>query len=508
MKKCASCSKDLPEAALHCVFCGAKQAMTPAAPSPHAKTSFGYSANDVMQQLGNPQPSYQQPPQARANRPSQAPGYTPPSSGVGPSNPADAATVLVPASGGAAGNFNAQPAYAATDYGGTPSPFAGNASPAASYGNPAPGYGNPGYGNPSPAPSYGNPSPGYGAPSPAPSYGNPSPGYGGAPSPAPSYGNPSPAPSYGNPSPGYGAPSPLGSGPMGGGMGIHAQHQHTTPAGVPVAPAPYLASSAAARAGRPIEPWKDALKFMMLVWGAVALATFATPAHVDPMGFMWDVILHGQGKQKLFPLIWASVGIVSIVCAVVPLDSLPRGIVAAVLGLAGIVVPVVTAEAMPPWQLLLPMLGMLALIPGLLIRHEYVESIVPRIMVTVGVVAVLVPYLIPANGQIPLVGIFKGLIEAPGELKIAFIVDIVKIVVVVTTLLVWMPGPATGGGKILAWVLLLFAVGEFAIDLALAGKIDLIVKKSPIALVMWAPALVFSVLWSYGSATIIGKQLE
>ena len=30
MKKCASCTKDLPDAALHCVFCGAKQPPAPA----------------------------------------------------------------------------------------------------------------------------------------------------------------------------------------------------------------------------------------------------------------------------------------------------------------------------------------------------------------------------------------------------------------------------------------------------------------------------------------------
>ena len=51
MKKCASCSKDLPEAALHCVFCGAKQAAVPAVQPGLVKTAFGYSANEVMQQL-------------------------------------------------------------------------------------------------------------------------------------------------------------------------------------------------------------------------------------------------------------------------------------------------------------------------------------------------------------------------------------------------------------------------------------------------------------------------
>jgi hypothetical protein len=486
VKKCASCSKDLPEAALHCVFCGAKQAPVPAAaPSPHAKTAFGYSANEVMQQLGNQAPQAPQYEQPRAQRPSQAPGYAPPHQSH---EPANAATVLVPASGGAAGNFNAQPAYAATDY---------NASPPPGYG-PPPGSAPAPYVPPA-APSYGAPqNPPYGAPQ-NPQYGGApqNPGYG---SPAPSYG----APSYGQPAGGYGGPSPMGSGPMGGGMGIHSPPQ-PTPQPLPQA---YLGSQRGAQAGRPIEPWKDSLKFMMLVWGAVALATFATPAHVDPMGFMWDVIIHAPGKLKVVPLIWAATGLLSIGFALIPLDSLPRGIVAAVLGLAGILSPIFIIGATPEWQLFVPMLGMLALIPGLFLRHEYTESIVPRVMVTIGVICTLVPYLIPDHGHIPLVDLFKGVIDAPGEGKVIYLLDVLKIVIICMTLLAWMPGPATGAGKIFAWVLILYPVVIFVVTLLLAGHIGDIAGKSPIKLVAWAPGVVYSVLVGYGLATVIGKQLE
>ena len=55
MKKCVSCAKDLPDAALHCVFCGAKQAPV-APPGPpaggpggnQAKTVMGWQASDVL----------------------------------------------------------------------------------------------------------------------------------------------------------------------------------------------------------------------------------------------------------------------------------------------------------------------------------------------------------------------------------------------------------------------------------------------------------------------------
>ena len=55
MKKCASCTKDLPEAALHCVFCGAKQPPAPAVQPGLAKTAFGYS-NEMMEQLKSQAP--------------------------------------------------------------------------------------------------------------------------------------------------------------------------------------------------------------------------------------------------------------------------------------------------------------------------------------------------------------------------------------------------------------------------------------------------------------------
>jgi hypothetical protein len=481
VKKCASCSKDLPEAALHCVFCGAKQAPVPAAQSPHAKTAFGYSANEVMQQLGNQAPQAPQYDQGRAQRPSQAPGYTPPQqSGLG--EPANAATVLVPASGGPAGNFNAQQAYAATDYQASPPPGYGPSSSPA----PAP------YSPPA-APSYGAPqNQGYGGAPQNQGYGQSPGGYG------------APAPSYGQSPGGYGAPSP-GPGPMGGGgMGIHSPPQ-PTPQALPQA---YLGSQRGAHAGRPIEPWKDSLKFMMLVWGAVALATFATPAHVDPMGFLWDVILHAPGKIKIIPLIWAATGVLAIACALIPLDSLPRGIVASVLGLAGILSPIFVLGALPEWQVLVPMVGMIALIPGLFLRHEYTESIVPRVMVTIGVICTLLPYLIPDHGHIPLVDLFKGVIEAPGEAKVVYLLEVLKIVLICMTLLAWMPGPATGAGKIFAWALILYPVVQFVVTLLLAGHIGDVVSKSPIELVRWAPGVVYSVLLGYGLATVIGKQLE
>lgn len=447
-----------------------------------AKTSFGYSANDVMQQLGNnpQQPQgggYGQPPQGggypdqRAHSPSQPQQY---GGLAGPNAAANAATMMVPPGGGPQG-FNQQQQFAAT-------------APAQQYGG---GYGQPqgGYGQPAGGGGYGQPAGG--------GYGQPAGGgYGGG-------------PGYGQPGGGYGQPSGMTGvpPPPGGGMGIHSSQPQMGNA-IPASGAPpYLASQTAARAGRPIEPWKDTIKLWMIVWGAVALVAFATPMMIDPLAFNWDLIINGAGKMKIPPLIWAAVGLSSLAVGLLPMETLGRGVIAAVLGLAGIVAPLVII-GMPDWQKLLPLVGAIVLVPGLLVRHEYTESMLARILVTVGVVMTLVPYLIPDHGSIPLVGIFKGLIDLPGEAKIIPILLILHIVLIVMTLLAWMPGPATGAAKPLAWAVIFYPVLVFVLGLLLDGHIDKVITKAPGQLLTWVPGVLYAILLGYGGATVIGKQLE
>ena len=100
MKKCASCTKDLPEAALHCVFCGAKQPPAPAVQPGLAKTAFGYS-NEMMAQLRQPpttaqSPAPPMPPPAPPLRPSaQVMPRANPSSQPPPVAAANAATLFI-----------------------------------------------------------------------------------------------------------------------------------------------------------------------------------------------------------------------------------------------------------------------------------------------------------------------------------------------------------------------------------------------------------------------------
>jgi hypothetical protein len=389
VKKCASCAKDLPEAALHCVFCGAKQP-APAVQPAAAKTAFGYSANEVMQEL---------------NRPRTAPRPAQPSH----PQPATAATVFAPPKGSAV--IPPQP---------------------------------------------------------------------------PAIGTPAAPP----------------------GMGIHARQQ-ITPQPLPAAPPPYLASQTAARAGHPIDPWKSSLRRWMVVFGALTLAAFVTPLESDPITFHWDTIVHGEGLTKLPPLIMGAVGVLSVLVGALPMPAAARGVLAAMLGLAGAFVPLFVG-GMPRWQDLVPFVGMSILIPFLLVRNEYTDSLLPRVLITIGVGALLLPYLLPTDDGLPLVNSVKALIEQSGTAKLQPALNLGLLVIAVMSLLTWMPGPATGGATVFAWLLVLWSTLILHVgSLVIGGNIPDAIQSSPyLATMEWAPHAAYFVLGGYGLATVIGKQLE
>jgi hypothetical protein len=190
----------------------------------------------------------------------------------------------------------------------------------------------------------------------------------------------------------------------------------------------------------------------------------------------------------------------------------PRGMIAGLLGIAGITVPLIlliTMVGMPPWGVLVSTVGVILLIPGLFLRHEYRDASMPRILVTLGVIASLLPLLVPEGGTLPLVAVFKGLIDAPGSMKVIAALNVGEIVIVVACLLAWLPAPASGGAKTFAWLLILWKLFEAMTALIIGGHIGDVIKDSPnMALLGWAPESAYLVLVGYGLATVFGKKLE
>jgi hypothetical protein len=109
--------------------------------------------------------------------------------------------------------------------------------------------------------------------------------------------------------------------------------------------------------------------------------------------------------------------------------------------------------------------------------------------------------------------LIKALIEAGSGME-TVIIHLARIVLVVLCLLVWMPGPATAGAKIFAWAVILFPVVAFLLDILGNGDIGSAISDTPGALVLWVVGVgggvgvLYTVLFGYGAATVIGKQLE
>jgi len=473
VKKCASCTKDLPDAALHCVFCGAKQPPAPAVAGSVAKTVMGHASNEMIEQLkAQAAAAQQRQPQAPAPAP-----YTPPAPAPMPM-PMPAPIAPAPA----------------------PAPIAPRPAPVPSAGSVAPTMFVPGSGPPGPsgpAPAHPGSAPtmiaGPGGLPPAPA----APGLGMPPGPGPSMGMP-PAPAM--PSP---APIPPVAAP------------------IPSAAPPYLASRTAARAGRPIEPWKDSLRLMMFIWGGALIAAFMVPVTLEPdVGFMFQVIIDGEGTEKLPPLLMAAIGLLSLVLGAIPMSPSPRGLIAALLALTGILVPELLGLSKGEFGLgqiliLVNLVGVMTLIPGLLLRSEYQDSIMPRIMVTIGALCVLAALLVPQNDNIPLIEAFKALIDAPGKAKVKAIFMLAPALLALLSLLAWLPAPGGAGAKVFAWLWIVWGAVQLYTFLIVNGNIGAAVEGSPyLALASWigggliGAGSAYLALLGFGLASVLGKKLE
>jgi hypothetical protein len=291
-------------------------------------------------------------------------------------------------------------------------------------------------------------------------------------------------------------------------MGIHAPHGHTPAVPLPVSPTPFFGAMTG-RPTLPIDPWRTSLRLAMLLWGSMLLAVFATPLRTDPMTFQWDVIGNLPDTAKVEPMMLAAVGLLSIVLAAIPMVTLARALLAAVLGLAGFIVPTVLHGGLPEWRDLVLVIGALLLVPGLLVRNEYTDSLLARVLVTIGVACVLAPAFVPVNGEIPMMVMFKMLIHGSGKTAIRTSIDLAFIITVLMSLLAWMPGPASAGAKIFAWVLLSFLFVEMVAVPLLLDHVTLeAIKGEPYHVMAWAPPTAYMVLAGYGSAAVIGSQLE
>jgi hypothetical protein len=356
------------------------------------------------------------------------------------------------------------------------------------------------------------PGPGFG-PGPGPRAGSPPPNqqWGGPQQGGQAYGAPSdgfgPPPGQYGPPPGYGP----GPGPQGPHQGFGPQpfHRPETELVSPLRP-PYLASETGRRASSPMEPWSESLKTLMLVFGVLLVACFVAPWRVQPgeTTFAWSILSsEAAAAMKVVPILFLATGVLAVLLGALPLASLARGFAAAGIGLA----PIVYLSVAPAfdWRGLLGLIGAVTLVSGLLVRSQYTGAFIGRLMATIGAICVLLPLLIPVGGAVPIVGWFKAIGQAPVELKLATMVQLVPALIAVLSFLVWLPPPGRAAAHILAWILIAWPlVGALALWL-LGGNLGAALKNS-LDGILYMPlaAMAWSALTGYGVATVVGKQLE
>ncbi len=461
MKKCASCSKDLPDAALHCVFCGAKQASAPvpAAAAATAKTVMGqFSASEMIQQLKA-------------------------SGGVPPQTPSAAPTLAAPAPYAPPPQPQPQQAHFRSE----PSSYAPPQALAAPPSLPAPAA-------PHGVPQAQAQARTMIAQGPPPGSFGPATAGGGA-----SASAWAPPPASAAPPPPAFAQSPVPTAPA------------TTPGG-PIPPyTPPTVQQAAPRVGHPIEPWKEPLRMLMLIFGALTLAYLVVPMTTEPMSFGFQAILDAEGTAKVPPILIAAMGLLGVIFAFTPMPTATRGLLAGLLAVSVAVVPTILAglDHDLRWQVLAQIGAILFLLPGLVLRSQYRDSLLPRMLVTVGALSFLATVLVPEGDKLPLIGFIETLIDGSGAQRVRAAMQLAQVATVVLSLLVWLPTPGSGGAILWAWVLMLFPLLMNAVDLVLAGDIGSAITSRPARVLLdWTPAVTAFVLLGFGWASVFGKQLE
>ena len=276
---------------------------------------------------------------------------------------------------------------------------------------------------------------------------------------------------------------------------------------------PFLASQTPARMA-PAEPWAKTLTTVMLIYGGLLILCFVVPWKLSPdLAFSWDVLEKPNlaATSKLMPLMIGGSGLLGVVLALLPLTVSARGVAAAFLGIVPIGLHSFLLSEIS-WQGVVGFVGILTLISGLLVRSEYYASLTARIMVTIGVLCALVPFLVPVGDSLPIVELFKEIGTAEGKAKVVPILRITWLFITLLALLAWLPSPSSAGAKILAWIFIFQPFIERLSATLIATEPSALVDTAKASLdtfillpIVW---MAWYALTGYGVASVTGKSLE
>jgi hypothetical protein len=480
VKKCTSCTKDIPDTAIHCVFCGAKQG-PPQVAGPAQKTIMGYAPAELAKLMPTP----------GAGGPLPGPPPGPPSGSLG-----TAATMY--AGGGLPGapppGVDSQRTVMAGMAGGPPPPMGGPPPPVgAEQRTMMAGMG--------------------GAPA--------------APLPPMAGGRPMGPPQMGPPpmgppqmGPGASAPPPMMQPPPMQQPVIQSPHVLPPPMQPRVGSA-YMPQHGGGTSSGPIEPWGGSLRLMMVVFGIVFLLTLFGPLTLSPLRFGFEGLSHLTGKALVGTAYLGVGALLLVLFGLMPVATNIRGMVAAAFGVGTIVLlfagimdfsRAASSGGLPfsGWTTYLLFTGLAIGPAGLLLRSAYPDAAIGRLIGVVGCAAVAVLFVIPIQGQVLLVGMFRSLphigeIGAQGVvmLLLMLVLFLASVIGLVACLL---PGEATAGAGLWARVLIFwfFVMSAVALVISMGASIF----KAPLAIYAVVDMAALFALPAYGIATVFGKMCE
>jgi hypothetical protein len=265
---------------------------------------------------------------------------------------------------------------------------------------------------------------------------------------------------------------------------------------------PFLASKALAEDIHPTEPGRSEMRIATGVGGALLAGLWAVPVSLSPLAFSWQAAGALTGAAKLFTFYAPAAGAVLLLLGLLPVPYRVRALGALVLGMVPVIAAVGGLGPLEPsrgWPGALVAVGMI-LLPGALVhRANYRASVLARVLVALGLLLVLAWMFVPrGSGLLPaMLGGFsstRGMVQS--------VVMIGSLILVLASLLAFMPSATTGGcGK--TGRLLLFVRPALAAAAAVAGGTA---DNAPLALAVSLGLLfVFGALASLGTAQTLAS---
>ena len=263
------------------------------------------------------------------------------------------------------------------------------------------------------------------------------------------------------------------------------------------------AEAAATPAGN--QPGRVLIRVLMALGGLALIGMFFAPqgGTADAMIFSWDILRGAGGMAFISQIYLVAGGLVMLAAALIPLPYLLRALVAILLGVTPLILPRIGAVYWSGWVTL----GVLVfLIAALLHRRRYRGSILARIMVVLGFLAVVAVNVIPMHGAVPVVAVFKSLGSASGIGLVTALLPLYLLLITLLALLMALRGKKSGGLGGL-WALLLLLYLPLGPWLGAIGGI--IGGASPLAqlsgLYTGLSMFIFILVASYGISQVLAK---